>query len=145
MIQVLQNFYHFTYNRGWNPGQTKDAGWLTMKAICEILSGHAMEDCVTTLCQALEVAPFFSPALLVLYYLSFNKQHMRTLHEKGIHVALLGKVSLTPTYIDLAVLGNDCPNRVTIPELVLKILWTRHISCDFVAHNHNMEVLLTLL
>ncbi|KAH3759881.1 hypothetical protein Pelo_8305 [Pelomyxa schiedti] len=100
------------------------SGWLTMKAICEILSGHAMEDCVTTLRQALEVAPFFSPALLVLYYLSFNKQHMRTLHEKGIHAALLGKVSLTPTYIDLAVLGTY-PVTLWLITTTCKFYWKR--------------------
>ncbi|KAH3763391.1 sel1 repeat family protein [Pelomyxa schiedti] len=115
-----------------------DAESLTMKAACEILSGAPAAACEYTLQQALEVEFLFSPALLLLHYInccSAVNNHptssFSSTCQQGIRTALTGKqASFSTTDVDFvrAIVSNR--HRTTLPELVLKALWMRHISHD---------------
>ncbi|KAH3763031.1 SEL1 protein [Pelomyxa schiedti] len=123
---------------------TNDAVTLTSKATCQILCGSSTEDSVDTLHQALDVDPVFSPALLLLHYLSFCNQHTTdSRHQQAVEVASLrGKTaSFTATDVEFTRAIINKKHRNTLPELVLTALWTRHISGDTESF-HNTALLL---
>ncbi|KAH3745952.1 sel1 repeat family protein [Pelomyxa schiedti] len=126
-----------------------DAGTLTSKAMCQILSGDSTEACADTLHKALEVEPLFSPAMLVLHYLysssGGNQLGSITLDKsviRGICAALAGEASFTSTAVEFmrALINNS--HRTTLPELVLSAIWTRHLSHQGSDHQRNMKLLL---
>ncbi|KAH3760483.1 hypothetical protein Pelo_7644 [Pelomyxa schiedti] len=106
------------------PAANNDAGALTMKALCQILSNDQKKHCIDTLHQALDVEPLFSPALLLLYYI--HTVSLTSVTKRGISAVLTGKASFTHTDVDFA-RANINQHRTTLPELVLTILWMRHI------------------
>ncbi|KAH3714253.1 hypothetical protein Pelo_19239 [Pelomyxa schiedti] len=111
---------------------TNDAGTLTIKATCKILCGSPTEDCVDTIHKALDVNPFFSPALLLLHYLNASRHKMTdSRHQQAVKASLRGKTaSFTPTDVEFTRAIISKKHRNTLPELVLTALWTRHISHD---------------
>ncbi|KAH3762222.1 sel1 repeat family protein [Pelomyxa schiedti] len=109
-----------------------DAGTLTAKATCEILCGAA-KDCVDTIHKALELESSFSPALLLLHYLTSCSDvalcPTDCNHQQEIHGALTGKTAtFTAADVEFTRAIINKKHRTTLPELVLTALWTRHIS-----------------
>ncbi|KAH3731335.1 sel1 repeat family protein [Pelomyxa schiedti] len=122
---------------------TNDAGTLTSKAVCQILCGSSTVDCVDTLNRALDVEPSFSPALLLLHYLS-SCQHKKiySRNKEAVQASLRGKTaSFTATDVGFTRAIINKKHRNTLPELVLTALWARHISCDAEGF-HNTTLLL---
>ncbi|KAH3763209.1 calmodulin-dependent protein kinase [Pelomyxa schiedti] len=90
------------------PPLTNDAGTLTIKATCQILSGSSTEDCVDTLQKAL---------------------NQMTVNFSAVQASLRGKTaSFTPTDVEFTRAIINQKHRNTLPELVLTALWTKHIS-----------------
>ncbi|KAH3761753.1 GNAT family N-acetyltransferase [Pelomyxa schiedti] len=121
---------------------TNDAGTLASKATCQILCGSSTEDCVDTLNKALDVEPFFSPALLLLHYLSLCQMKTDSRHQQAVQASLIGKTaSFTATDVEYTRAIINKKHRTTLPELVLTALWTRHISQDSETFNTTLLLL----
>ncbi|KAH3764274.1 sel1 repeat family protein [Pelomyxa schiedti] len=123
---------------------TNDAGALTIKATCQILCGSSTGDCVETLHKALQLDPFFSPALMLLHYLSpCQQQTTDNCTCYAVQASLRGKTaSFTPTDVEFTRAVINKKHRNTLPELVLTALWTRHISCDAETFSNALFLLL---
>ncbi|KAH3761778.1 sel1 repeat family protein [Pelomyxa schiedti] len=134
--QELLSFYSFIV-----PSASHDAGTLTTKALCQILTADSTKDCVETLHQALDIEPLFSPALLILHYLlsSGEQQGLTSMlsrvTRKGICAIVSGKASFTHTDLEFVRAINQ-NHRITLPELVLRAGRTRHI-CNINEDSHN--------
>ncbi|KAH3723025.1 sel1 repeat family protein [Pelomyxa schiedti] len=127
------------------PPLTSDAGILTVKATCQILCGCSSKDCSTTLHNALELEPLFSPALLLFHYLSSCSVVDGTSscqHRQGILGALTGKMAtFTTTDVEFMRAIINKKHRTTLPELVLTALWTRHVSQKTDCHSNTQLIL----
>ncbi|KAH3764441.1 sel1 repeat family protein [Pelomyxa schiedti] len=124
-------------------------GTLTTKAICQILCGTGT-DSVDTLHDALELNPLFSPALLLLHYLKSsystteNEQKWGCQHQQqGITAALTGKTAtFTAADVEFTRAIINKRHRATLPELILTVLWTRHISNEDDAYHNVAQLIL---
>ncbi|KAH3731584.1 SEL1 protein [Pelomyxa schiedti] len=113
---------------------SRDAGWLTMKAMCQLNTGSIpIAECVSTLRDALQATASFPPALLLLHLIcsasliplvALNKDEKR-----GIARVLTGRASFTSTSVDFkrAIISRQ-PHRSTLPELMMTALWLRFLS-----------------
>ncbi|KAH3762755.1 hypothetical protein Pelo_5397 [Pelomyxa schiedti] len=111
----LLSFYSFA-------SPSNDAGTLTSKATCQILCGSSTDDCVDTLHKALSVDPLFSPALLLLHYLSPCHQQMNESCDfYAIQASLMGiTASFTSTDVEFNRAIINKKHRNTLPDLVLR-------------------------
>ncbi|KAH3761046.1 sel1 repeat family protein [Pelomyxa schiedti] len=127
-----------------------NAGTLTTKALCQIMTGDSTtKDCVDTLHQALEIEPFFSPALLILHYLlpSGGQQGLTSMLDhvtrKRICAIVSGQALFTHTDLEFERAINQS-HRISLPELVLSAIRMRHI-CNISFDEHPIKNCIKLL
>ncbi|KAH3757431.1 hypothetical protein Pelo_10757 [Pelomyxa schiedti] len=133
-----------------------DAGLCTLKSICQLQCGSSLEQSIATLREALEVEPYFSPALLLLYYIqtlitdgkedstlspteascgtskgspqnhSVTPTAAITSEEKTRLLAILAG---SPTFTTTDIdFTRGIHHETTFPEVVSDILWRKHIQ-----------------
>ncbi|KAH3765121.1 SEL1 protein [Pelomyxa schiedti] len=114
---------------------TYNAGSLTMKAMCQLHSEFPIDECVSTLRDALQCTPSFPPALLLLHCLSSTSIITPVLLDKNERRettrVLTGRGLVTATSVEFKrAIINWQQHTSTPPELMMMALWTRYMCSD---------------